>query len=133
MSHVASVLLIFSGAEESYEEETPSGWIDRYPLVDEINAWLTEQGKGVLTDLADHAGGNKHMQINVWGGAFNYLDLDGFLQHVASRRWEEPEHVTLLWNDEHDEGVTVKSVTDLRAERARSALPELGGGLEGFV
>lgn len=124
MSRVTSIILVFSVLEQYHEEATPSGCVDRYAVIDEINAWLEARSCGVLADMGDAAGGNKNLPLNVWGGAFNYLDLEGFTSQVISRSWEEPEQVVLIWDDEEDEedeGVTVKRVTELRAERARSA------------
>jgi hypothetical protein len=119
MSYVASVMIIFTVAEESWEKDNGEMV---YPRINEVNAWLAQHRFPPLLDIDQHAGGNKRMQINVWGGAFNYLDLEQFItEGVLARDWEEPKHVTVIWNDEHDEGVTVRTVWDMREARSQGA------------
>ncbi|MEZ5441587.1 MAG: hypothetical protein R3F15_08890 [Lysobacterales bacterium] len=43
----------------------------------------------------------------VYGGAFNYLDVEAFKRFVLSRRWQMPESVLLLLSDEEDDGFSV--------------------------
>jgi hypothetical protein len=36
-------------------------------------------------------------------GAFNHLDLDGFVKFVRSLPWSEPENVQIIVREQHDE------------------------------
>jgi hypothetical protein len=76
---------------------------DVFPAIDFLNAYLTEQHKGTLKPLADHCGGGKYPQINIFGGAFNHLDVEGFAEQLLKAPWQSLDDVTLLVNGEHDE------------------------------
>ena len=89
MSHVASVVL----------------WtfLDEDECVAGVQEWLLDNRKGPLVRVNEHAGGEKALQCDVWVGAYNYLDVDGFLYVVRSREWEYPENVVVMIQNEHDE------------------------------
>jgi hypothetical protein len=96
MSVVTTVILT-CGIMEDPETD------DVFPAIDFLNAYLTEQNKGTLTRLTDHFGGHKYPQINIFGGAFNYLDVEGFVEQLLKAPWHSIDDVTLLVNGEHDE------------------------------
>lgn len=68
--------------------------------VERINAWLEGHGHGRLVSVGASYGGNKCPQVEVWGGAFNYLREDEFAAFVMGLPWEDPENVVLLINPE---------------------------------
>jgi hypothetical protein len=98
MSHVTSVLLCFSVMEEYVERDDAP---DLYPVVEVINAALAER-KAPFLDLAEHAGGYKHMQACVFAAAFNHTPDDVILAAIRAAPWEYPEYVQVYINGEHD-------------------------------
>jgi hypothetical protein len=99
MSSVSGVVLSISSRDHSLGDDDDN----RLPLpVEALNGWLTDQrgDHRVLTELTRHMGGNKHPQLRVFGGGFNYLDEDGFAELVLSQPWEFPENVVLIINPE---------------------------------
>ncbi len=47
------------------------------------------------------------MQARVFGGAYNFLKVNEFIEVVKSQRWREPQNVQLLIQDEEDERFTL--------------------------
>lgn len=72
------------------------------PPIAALDAWLKREGYGGLNDLADHAGGYKHMECYVFGGAANYLPLDEFLAQVWAQAWKEPSYVQVFTQGQED-------------------------------
>lgn len=96
MSVVTDVILLVSLTEEGPE--------DVFPPVDEVNNWLRENGQNAgLNHLNGHEGGHKAWQADVFGAAFNFLDIEGFVQTVAGAKWIAPDRVQLLIKGEEDE------------------------------
>jgi len=51
------------------------------PVAVRLNGWLDEQERvGRLVEVSGHAGGYKAMETYVWAGAFNYLEVDRFVE-----------------------------------------------------
>lgn len=48
-------------------------------------------------------GGSKNMECNVFIGAYNYLDLNSFISHLKSIKWEDPEIVQLFVLEDHED------------------------------
>jgi hypothetical protein len=107
MSWVTDVILIFS-LEEEYDDDEE--FLDSVPALDNINAWLEENGYGILVDIGEFAGGGKAMQTNVYGGAFNFLKIDAFIKLVKAQPWREPENVQLLIQDEEESRFTLHTI-----------------------
>lgn len=101
MSVVTDIILCFSLGEDRIEGAKTVD--DRFPLVDEINAWLMEDGRGELTRLNGHEGGGKGWQCEIFGGAFNYLDVRAFVKMIAALKWNRPHQVQLFIRGEEDE------------------------------
>jgi len=114
MSWITDVLLL-AGTEEIWGIEDDEGneiEPETNPF-EEINRWLQSQGVAVgLVDLSHHAfrAGNKAMQALVYGGAFNFLDEDGFLKVVRQQRWLSPHNVQLLMKSEMEERFTMYEI-----------------------
>lgn len=100
MSIVSGVTLHMSAAEKSFEQDGK----DVVHVVDKINGWLAEQHFGQLVSVEGHYGGNKHPQVLVYGGGYNYFPEDEFAKFVLSLVWDEPEEAVLLIQP--DEGPT---------------------------
>jgi hypothetical protein len=69
------------------------------PCIHPIQDWLRVENKPPLARVNELCGGNKAMQCDVWGGAFNYLDDREFILFVKSLPWEGA--ATLVINPEH--------------------------------
>ena len=104
MSWVADVVLTFSLAEIFDEDEIH---LENVAALDTINAWLEGRHGAQLLEISDKAGGNQPMQSSVYGGAFNMLKIEEFVQLVKSQPWVEPENVQLLIKDEQEERFTI--------------------------
>lgn len=77
---------------------------------DKINAYLTKQHNTILNEISDHGGGNKVMQCFIHAGAFNYLDLEAFLDFIKTLPWEERMVMQLLTSEEHEDKFTLQGV-----------------------
>jgi hypothetical protein len=76
-------------------------------LMDQVNSFIGD-GKGFVS-VDDEAlpkgwyGGTKYLEADLYIGAFNYLDLPAFLEHLRSLPWSEPRSVQLFLRDQDDE------------------------------
>lgn len=75
--------------------------------------WQDSQGSRLrsLTDIgppSDMWGGTKHVEADLWGGAFNYLNLDDLLTEIAAVDWQFPDEVQVFVLDEGDDRWTVR-------------------------
>lgn len=101
MSHVTDVVLFCSLLDK--ENGT----------IEQINQWLQEKENINLNELDCHAGGNKCMQASVWGGAFNYFNIQEFTDYLLTLPWEFPDNVQVMIQDEHDEQFTLWQMNHL--------------------
>ncbi len=99
MSVVTGITLQFSCAEDFVEREAAP---DLYPIVGEINKWLSDKGFLPLISVEMAYGGNKHPQFCVYGGGYNYFPDDEFSGLVKSVGWRCPDDVILLLKHEDD-------------------------------
>jgi len=101
MSHVADIILI-TMIEDGADTE------DGHPNADKLNDYLKENHNGANLVMVDgYAGGNKHMQCDVFMAAINYLNIKDFVKSFQGIDWEYPEGSQLLIKDEHDDKFTV--------------------------
>ena len=112
MSCVTGILIFYSPCE-SMEER-----------VMEINEF-NERHQFVNADLSDVEpkkwGGGKHSQFFFIGGGFNYINLDDFLIHLRCIvNWEYPEDVQIIYQQEHDDLVTLKGLNEILESRHES-------------
>ena len=80
-----------------------------------VNAYPGFSGRRGMTAMKDDwYGGSKVMQAFVAGGAFNYLDITGFVEHLRGIRWgetlAEPLFVQLCIQHEDDEGFAIVEI-----------------------
>lgn len=97
MSCVTGIVICFSCAEDYTERADGT---DRYPILEEINSWLSERGKLPLVKLDEKMSCGKHPQMNVFGGGYNYLGDGEFLELFATRNWKEKDQVFMIFNPE---------------------------------
>ncbi|NEQ36577.1 MAG: hypothetical protein F6K40_09945 [Okeania sp. SIO3I5] len=63
--------------------------------------------------MSDYAiGGGKSMEARVYGGAFNFLDIDNFIEVVKAQNWRAKKNVQLLIQDQEDSCFTMYKLTD---------------------
>ena len=80
--------------------------VNEVKAITEINRYLKTNEEGqCLREISSHAGGCKAIQADIWAGAFNYMDTDGFIAFFKTvTTWEFPEDVKLLIQKENDNG-----------------------------
>ncbi|MFT3825135.1 MAG: hypothetical protein QM731_14525 [Chitinophagaceae bacterium] len=99
MSRVTNMIFSFSISED--EEER----------IKEVNAY---QYRGLQMNLisADFNkdtenrtvwyGGSKFLETPLYVGAFNYFDLEPFIEHFKTIKWEEPEYVQVIVKEQEE-------------------------------
>ena len=95
MSHVTDVILIDSGINEKR-------------FFRDIDTWFQVRYNSSLHRLDKEAGGNEVMQCDVYMGAFNYMDIEEFIEFFNFLKWNDHEGIQLLIKDEHDDGFTLR-------------------------
>lgn len=73
------------------------------PGINRVQEFLRETEKNELTEVSKHSGGTKEMQVDVWLGAFNYMDETALVDVVRTAPWKYPECVQLMLKGEHDD------------------------------
>lgn len=86
MSWVTNILITCGVGEEDGD--------DKFPPIDRVNEWLLANGQHAgLSHLNGHEGGHKAWEVDVFGGAFNYLPIEDFIKAVAAAKWDQPDRV----------------------------------------
>ncbi len=111
MSHVTSIMLSFSNAENDGDIEFHPA-----PLI-AVQTWLVRNRHLQLSQLNLYFGGEKAPEVNVWAGAFNYLDIEGFIQLVKDQAWIDPMNVQVFVCDQEDERWTLYPIKEQSNER----------------
>jgi hypothetical protein len=101
MSSVTNVILL-TMCGELRDEYNPT------PILTNLNNWLAENHYGALDNgplvVVNHLGGGfKCITSDIAIGAFNYFDVEEFVQQVLSQDWQSPKCVQLMIKDENDE------------------------------
>jgi hypothetical protein len=84
MSVVTGVTLISQSCDEDVEGVGL--------LVQRLNEWIANDppcGGGKLIRVDEHYGGGKHPENFVWGGGFNYLSWEKFIEYAKILPWRE--------------------------------------------
>ena len=93
MSEVTNVLLAFSILEDADARvRDVNGWLDEAGQLPLRSVWQTEAA----------VGGGKRMETPLYAGAFNGLDLSGFLAFLRTLVWSKPDEVQVLVHGQHD-------------------------------
>lgn len=102
MSRVTNIIL-----STGYEND-----LDK--IIDQINAYLIEKGMhtglvSIDTDTLPRGwyGGSKMLECELFIGAFNYLHLEEFLEHLKSYSWQYPECVQVIYKEQQDDRFSV--------------------------
>jgi len=100
MSVVSNVIFSFSISEYSYEKEED----DIYPNMEKINNWLQENSYGVFSvDVDAISGGKKHLETPLFVATFNYFNIKDFCNFVRSLKWECPDCVQVIIQEQEDD------------------------------
>jgi len=90
---VVDVLLIFS-LNEVYDDECEA--FEKVIPLNAVNTWLAEYRFTSLVNLDQYVNSGKAMTACVYGGAYNFLKIDEFIEIVKEQPWREPQGVQLL-------------------------------------
>ena len=74
--------------------------ISNEDFIENINKWLKARYFSQLCSVEHYYGGDKHPQVKIWGGGFNYFPEDDFASYIISLPWKFRENVVLLINPE---------------------------------
>ncbi len=84
----------------------------------EVNAYFERDKIRPLVWVDDPAlprgwyGGSKMLETPLFLGAFNYLDLRGFIDYLKTLPWECPEKVQLIVREQDDPGFRIIDLGD---------------------
>jgi hypothetical protein len=101
MSNVTNLILHIGIAEDENQK------------IAEVNMFFDDQRP--LVSIKDESlpdgwyGGTKHLECNLYVGAFNYLNLERFVAHLKTIRWGEPEALQLI-KEEGDDWFSILNV-----------------------
>lgn len=97
MSHVTNIILTWSVGEI----------VDEHSM-DKLNKFFEdkERPSGLVHIDTDNLpagwyGGSKMMEANVALGAFNYIDMDKFMDYITNFPWQYPEDVVVMVQEQH--------------------------------
>src|SRR6478672_5243959 len=99
MSWYNTVVLSFSCDE--FEDEEDESRHDCAPLR-RINSWLKNHGYSKLSDLNSYRNGKLGSNAVLFGGCYNYLDVDAYLEVVGQQEWKHRDDVQVLFWDDND-------------------------------
>jgi hypothetical protein len=86
--------------------------------VKEINDFFIGQGYGAVIILDDPKlpkgwyGGNKYLEVDLYSGAFNNLNLTKLIHHINSLDWPGPYTVQLLVQEQDEMKFKIIDVID---------------------
>lgn len=117
MSVVSNVILAFPAGE------------DEAGRIAEVNAYFVERGRfgfKVTPEGAEYPfGGDKNLDRATFVAAFNKLDDDAFLKHIAERvTWQDPDLVQVFICGEDDDGYRLRHGRQGRDLREDAPTPD---------
>lgn len=97
MSEVTNLILTFSLGEMEKER------------IAEVNTFVNNDLAINLVSVDDKKlpkgwyGGTKYFEAAIYVGAFNYIKLDSFIDHLKKKvKWDEPQYVRLIIKEQED-------------------------------
>lgn len=118
MSWYNTVVLSFSCDE--FEDEGDESNHDCAALR-KINGWLRQRHFEPLTDLNSARTGKLGSNAVLFGGCYNYLDVDGFIEFVGQQNWNHSDDVQVLFWDDNASKCTLIAVGGAARKRKKSA------------
>jgi hypothetical protein len=77
-------------------------------FINELNQYLEKHHNRELEKVDQYAGGDRHMQREIYMAAINYLNVESFLDIFNSTKSDNQHQcIQLLLKDEHDEKFTL--------------------------
>jgi hypothetical protein len=99
MSVVTAVVLTFSILEDEHQLQV---WMEKtFTHLGQFNP-LKDVGA-----VKEAVGGGKALEIPLYVGSFNYLNIQELVTAVMEYPWEEPEYVQLWVNGEDDDSMSL--------------------------
>ena len=95
MSVVTNLIFVFGTLEEQEVR------------IREVNQYFREGEKGLISVddsslLKGWYGGTKMLEVYVFIGAFNFFDIDNFMKHIRTIKWESPEEVQCIFKEQEE-------------------------------
>ena len=101
MSVVTNLIFSFSvGEDETKMIEKVNSF--KYGLQN-LNLVSADYIRSTENRHAKWYGGGKFLEARIYIGAFNYLELSEFVEHVKSLDWDEPECVQIMVKEQDDD------------------------------
>lgn len=113
MSYVTNVILS-TGTLFDEEEEKILQEVNKF-FVDKDNPAYSKNGFVNVEDASlprGWYGGDKMLEASLFIGAFNYLNLEGLIEHLQSIQWEYPEDVQLIIKEDGESRFEIINVFD---------------------
>lgn len=101
MSVVTNVILTFAVIEDADERMAEVNAFEGFAGGLGFNRRI--QSRGDVDPINLYIGGGRNTEARIYIGAFNYLIVDEFIEHVRAANWKHPEHVRLYINEQDDE------------------------------
>ena len=72
--------------------------------IGEVNEFFTDRAEHLFDMIDGKYAGTKVLEVPIFIGAYNYLDIKSFIFHLRTRvSWEEPALVQVFIKDQEDE------------------------------
>ena len=117
MSWYNTVILSFSCDE--FDDEHDEANHDCVAL-QSVNSWLKRQKYSKLADLNSHKSGKLGSNAVLFGGCYNYLDVEAFIKHVGLQEWKAREDVQILFWGDNDSKCSVFGFDPRRPTRGKA-------------
>lgn len=117
MSWYNTVVLSFSCGE--FEDEEDDSNHDCAALR-KINAWLRRRHFEALSDLNSASNGNLGSNAVLFGGCYNYLDVEAFIEFVGQQDWKHSDDVQVLFWDDNASKCSLIEVSGSVRKRRKS-------------
>ena len=93
----------------------------------EVNQFFERNDKHGLVSLDASSlprgwyGGDKMLEANLYVGAFNFLDLEAFLEHIRSLAWQEGDQVQAIVMKQEEDKFHIIDV--INSDGAQTPMP----------
>lgn len=117
MSWYNTVVLSFSSDEFEDEEDESN---HDCTVLRSINAWLKRKRYDALADLNPDKGGKLGSNAVLFGGCYNYLDVEALSAFVGQQKWKHPSDVQILFWDDNASKCSLIKFRVRKSRRKRS-------------
>lgn len=75
----------------------PSDWSDEADAgIHAVQTWLEANGHPKLAEISDKAAGRKAFEVELWAGAYNWIDEEGLVSTIRTAPWRTPDEVAVI-------------------------------------